>query len=335
MKFSGIKSKLLLAFITVLVIITVLNVGLATYLTTQQSEREAFTSLSQQTILLQNELQETTIDLQAIAEKNVANADNLNDIATLYAQTQRLTTYPEQAAENERALLFNKIISLNRLKIILQTADFSSVAVYIDNDLSHYMTTTEAGMRTIRAVSKPLIKTKRNQAGDLDFDNWPNWTEGDPSSLVTPHITLVDHPTISYDFSIEQMVILQIIIPVQAITQTVMRENITLGSPEGLLVNDLAIATPETLSSNSPNSNQPTIIGAFVFKKVFDLSFLEEIAQKTGLLPAIYSPDGTHQVQLMDIKIDPEDLALLAQGNQAGTDQPFWQRTFKVDQESY
>ncbi len=335
MKGSGIKSKLLLAFITVLVIITGLNVGLASYLTTQQSEREAFTSLTRQTVLLQNELQKTIVDLRAIAEKNVAGIDNLSDLSTLYAKTQQLTTYPEQAAENERGLLFNKIISLNRLQVILQTADFSSAAVYIDDELSHYVTTTEAGMNAIRDDYKPLFKTGQNQAGDLEFDNWPNWPEGSPSPLVTPRITLVNRPTISYDFTAEQMVVLQIVIPVQAVTQTVMRENITLGSPEGLLVNDLSIATPETLSQSIPGQNKPTVIGAFVFRKVFDQAFLEEIAEKTGLLPALYSPDGIHQLQIVDMKMDPADLAQWVQENQAAIDPQMQQRTLDVDHESY
>lgn len=95
MKISGIKSKLLLAFITVLVIITGLNVGLASYLTTQQSEREAFTSLTRQTVLLQNEVQKTTIELRAIAEKNVAGIDNLSDLSTLYQAHTEISSLPE------------------------------------------------------------------------------------------------------------------------------------------------------------------------------------------------------------------------------------------------
>jgi signal transduction histidine kinase/DNA-binding NarL/FixJ family response regulator len=334
-KVSGIRAKLLLAFVTVLVVITGLNVGLAVYLTTRQSEREAFASLTRQTVLLQNELQETAVALRAIAEKNVAEAANLNDLATIYAQTQPLTTYPELAAKYERGLLFNKIISLNRLQVILQTAGFSSAAVYMDNELSHYVTTAEAGMSTIRVGYKTLIKTGQNQAGDLEFDNWPNWAEGAPSPLITSHITPVDRPTISFDFTAEQMVVLQIVIPVQAITQTVVRNVVTEGYSEGILVNDLSIATPDTLRQSTPGRNKPAIIGAFVFKKVFDQAFLEEIAEKTGLLPALYSPDGIHQVQIVDMKMDPADLAQWAQEDQTAIDRQMQHRTLEVGQESY
>ncbi|MES9991727.1 MAG: ATP-binding protein [Candidatus Thiodiazotropha sp.] len=335
MRVLGIKSKLLLSFITVLVIITGLNVGLATYLTNQQGEREAFASLIRQSVLLQNELKETIDDLKAIAEKNVAGSHNLSDLATLYAKTEHLITYPDQASKYERGLLFNKIISLNRLKVILQTADFSTAAVYLDNKLSHYLTTTEAGMNTIRVDDRPLFKTGQDQAGELRFDNWPNWDEGDPAVLITDEITPVNRPTINFDFTSNEMMVLQIVIPVQAITRTVMRENITLGSPEGLLVDDLAIATPETLSQSTPKQNQPAIIGAFVFRKVFDREFLQEIAKKTGLLPALYSPDGVHQIQLIDMKIDAAELAQWALESQEIVDRQIHQHTIEVDRDSY
>ncbi|MBE2199166.1 MAG: HAMP domain-containing protein [Anaerolinea sp.] len=335
MKVSGIRSKLLLAFVTVLIIITGLNVGLEIHLTNQQSEREAFSSLTRQTILLQNELQKTTIDLRTIAEKNVGGADNLSDMATIYARTQYISINPELAAKNERGLVFDKVISLNRLQVILQTAGFSSAAVYIDNKLSHYVTMTEAGISVPRIDHDTLITTGQNQAGELAFNNWPNWPEGTPPPLVTPHITLVNRPTISFEFAAEQMVVLQIVIPVQAITQTVMLNNITLGSSEGLLVNDPAIAAPEMLNPSTPGQNKPVIIGAFIFKKLFDQAFLEEAAQKTGLLPALYSLDGLHQIQIVDVKMDPADLTQWAREAQTAIDQPVQQRTLEVDQESY
>ncbi len=335
MKVSGIKSKLLFAFAIVLIIITGLNVALEIYLTNQQSQREAFTSLTRQTILLQNELQETTIDLRTIAEKTAGGTDNLSDLTTIYAQTQQITTNPEQEADYERGLMFNKVISLNRLQIVLQTADFSSAAVYINNALSHYVTTTQAGMSTIRGDYKPLIKTVQNQVGDLRFDNWPNWAEGTPSPLVNPHITLVNRPTISFDFATGPMAILEIVIPIQAVTQTVPRQILTEGYSDGVLVNDPAIAIPETLNQSKPGQNKPTIIGAFVFKKVLDRAFLEEVAEKTGLLPALYSPDGVHQIQLVDMKMNPAELAQWVQEDQAAIDRQLWQRTLVVDREAY
>ncbi len=335
MKVSSIKAKLLLAFITVLVIITGLNVGLAIYLTTQQSEREAFSRLTRQTTLLRYELEETILDLSAVAEKNVGGIDNLSDLATIYAKTQQFTTYPEQAERNERSFLFNKVISLNRLQVVLRTAGFSSAAVYIGNELSHYVTTSEAGMSVFRDNQQTLIKAGQDRAGELKFSNWPLWPEGTPTPLIDSHITMVNRPTTSFDFSIEQKVVLQIVVPVQAITQTVMLKNITLGSPEGLLVNDPAIATPETLKQSKQGQDKPSIIGAFVFKKIIDPVYLQDVSQKTGLLPALYSPDGKDQIQLVDMKMDPADLAQWVRQVEKTTGQPVRQRTLAVDQEVY
>ncbi len=309
MKVSGIKSKLLFAFVTVLIIITGLNVLLAISLTTQQSEREAFTRLTHQTTLLKYELQEMISTLRRVVENNVAGNGNLSDLATLYAKTQQFTAHPEQAAENERGFLFNKVISLNRLQVILRTAGFSSAAVYTGNELSHYVTTTEAGMSVFRAGEQTLINTGRDRAGELKFSNWPIWPDGDPPQLVTSHIMLTNQPAVSVDFVAEQMVVLQIIVPVQAIIQRVMLNNITLGTPEGLLVNEAAIANPEMLGPGEPKESTPVVIGAFVFKKVLDQTFLKDVAEKTGLLPALYSLDGTHQIQMVDMKIDPAYLA--------------------------
>jgi hypothetical protein len=55
--FTGIKSKLLLAFAGSLIVTTLLNAGLASYLTDRQSEIDASDLLSQQLTRLQTELQ--------------------------------------------------------------------------------------------------------------------------------------------------------------------------------------------------------------------------------------------------------------------------------------
>ncbi len=335
MKVLGIKSKLLLTFIVVLAVITGLNVGLATYLIQQQSEREAFASLIRQTDLLENELNETVISLREIAKKNVSGNHNLSDLATLYAKTQHLIRYPEQAAQYERGLLFNKIISLNRLQVVLRTADFSSAAVYIDNRLSHYLTTTEAGMNTISVDGIAQFKISKNESGDIPFDNWPNWNEGNPTALVTRHISPVNRTTISFNFSSNQRMVLVIVVPVQATTRSVMRGNITLGSPEGLQVDDLSIAEPDTLNQQFSGQNQPSVIGAFVFRKIFDRAFLNEIANKTGLLPALYSFDGRHQIQVTDMQMQALDIARWALETQASHNQKIYKQLRELNHGSY
>jgi hypothetical protein len=60
---------------------------------------------------------------------------------------------------------------------------------------------------------------------------------------------------------------MQITIPVQATTQTIMRSIVTQGSPEGVLIEDLAIASPETLNQYPKGQKKTRVIGAFVFNK--------------------------------------------------------------------
>ncbi len=335
MNISGIKTKLLLAFSTALIIIAGLNVALAIYLTTQQSEREAFSSLTKQTDLLQYELQETITDLRRVAEKNVTGIDNLSDLATLYAKTQQFKNYPELASKNERGFLFDKTISLNRFQIILRTAGFSSAAVYTGNELSHFVTTTEAGISVFREGQQRLIKTDPDQSGEMKFNNWPIWPLGTPPPLISSQITLPRQPMISFYFSEQQALVLQIVVPVQAITRTVMRNNITLGSSEGFVVNNPVIASQEALNQKNPDQIKPVLIGAFVFKKVFDQAFLQGIAQKSGLLPALYSLDGMHQIEIVKMKMKPEDLVQWVQQSQATPEQPMQQRILSVDDETY
>jgi hypothetical protein len=52
MSLLGIKSKLFLVFMAVLVLMTGLNAGLATYLTDQQGEQKSFANLTRRTVLL-------------------------------------------------------------------------------------------------------------------------------------------------------------------------------------------------------------------------------------------------------------------------------------------
>lgn len=336
MKVSGIKLKLLRVFALVLIIITALNVSLEIYLTDQQSKREAFSGLVRQAALLEKDMQLELAKLSSIAQKETARVANLSDMSTLYAQAFQMTD-AEQALNLERSFGYNKTVSINRLQVVLRSAGFSSIAVYMDNELSHYVTQNEAGMTVLRNNQKALIRTIQNSAEDLNLNNWPNWTQGDVSQLIPPTILPTDQQTISFDFSAEQMVVMQIIIPVQAITHKVMRHIETSGFPLGVLVEDLAIAKPESLNRNLIGQKNPQVIGAFVFKKAFDRIFLEQLSLKTGFLPALYSPDGLQQIQTVDLKIKPAELAHWVQQGNLTPEHPalLQQHTLMVDQETY
>jgi len=329
-KFWGIKSKLLATFVMVLMIITALNVSLAAYLTDAQSKRDAFTNLTRQAILLQNEIQKTTVDLQRVAIETAGESANLGDMATAYDQTQRMIKSPELASAVKSGLGFNKIIALNRLQVVLRSASFSSVAVYLDNEVSHYITPTEAGMSGVaEGATQKAIRVERNEASKEALRDWANWTEGELPPLISRRITRVTRPSLSFEFPGEQMMVLQIVIPVQANIREVEDEDVGIDT----ILENVALATSEKL--NQPGNDKPEIIGAFVFKKVFDRAFLEDVAQKTGLLPALYSPDGEHQVKLVDLMLAPADLAQWGWPEVAATQPQIQQHTLVVNHNSY
>ncbi len=334
MKVSGIKLKLLRVFALVLILITALNVGLGIYLTNQQSEREAFSGLLRQATLLEKDLQLELAKLRAIAQKETAGVANMSDLSTLYSQILQMSD-AQQVSNLARSFGFNKLISINRLQVVLRSAGFSSIAVYLDNELSHYVTKTEAGMSMFRNGEKAIIRTSQNSPEELN--NWPNWSEGDISQLIPPSVLAPDKPTVSFDFSAPHWVVMQITIPVQANILNVMRSNIVSGSPQGMLIEGMAIASPETLNRKPADQKKPRVIGAFVFKKVFDTEFLHHLSQKTGFLPALYSPDGLRHIQIVDMKMAPAELAQWVQQVKmaTNTEQPLQKRSLLVEQETY
>ena len=87
--FTGIKSKLLLAFAGSLIVTTLLNAGLASYLTDRQSEIDASDLLSQQLTRLQTELQRARDGQVVVAEEAASDDKNLSDMATLSSQEHR------------------------------------------------------------------------------------------------------------------------------------------------------------------------------------------------------------------------------------------------------
>jgi signal transduction histidine kinase/DNA-binding NarL/FixJ family response regulator len=297
MKFFSIKYKLLLAFAAFLVIITALNAGLTAYLINRQSEAEAFTRLSRQLILFQNDLQTLRETQLAVALEAANDQKNLSDLAILYAHALKLAKEPDPALETTFRL--NKATSLNRLQLILLSARLSSVAVYLGGELSHYITQDEAGMSIRRNGQEVVISTHQKEDGKVYLSDWRTWLENPPPMIAAPHMPLVDRVTVSFDFPTAQMVVLRVVVPIQGITRGSFRETI---------VERLTIATPETLRQPEAGGGLPQVIGLFVFSQAFDTAFLEEIAAQTGLTPSIFSTDGQPRLQLIDAGRAPAEL---------------------------
>jgi signal transduction histidine kinase len=86
------------------------------------------------------------------------------------------------------------------------------------------------------------------------------------------------------------MMVMQVRVPIQGVPRESFGETI---------VESLGIATP--VETPAGGAEEPAVIGMFVFSQVFDHSFLEETASRSGVIPAIFSADGQHHVQLVEM----------------------------------
>jgi len=145
----GIKQKVLLVLVGVLVLTTMLNALLASYYTNHQNQESAFTSLNRDLLAWQNDLQALTLRLRSAALYASADTVLLNQLAELITlePTAGDASKGEEAMEElARTLSYNKTAPLNRLHLVLRIGGFSSITTYIGGKLSHYVSTSEAGM---------------------------------------------------------------------------------------------------------------------------------------------------------------------------------------------
>jgi signal transduction histidine kinase len=294
----SVKSKLLLAFAGFLTAITLLNTGLTSYLIDRQGEAEAFHRLSQQLIQLQDDLQGVREALVAVAQEAASDEKNLSDLAILYSQELALDKDPDTL--RLRASSLHKAVSLNRLRLILGSARLSSLAVYLEGELSHYVTPDEAGMSARRGPRRTIVSAAQKWNERSGLDNPHGWSEHPLPVLVARRISGVERVTVAFEFPADQLMVLRVVVPIQGVTRESFTETIA---------ESLAIARRETLHPPDAGAAAPTVIGLFVFSKAFDASFLNETAGTTGVLPAVLSPDGRHRLELVDMGVPAEFLS--------------------------
>jgi len=292
--FVSVKSKLLLAFAVFLTAITLLNLGVTAYLTNRHSEAEAFNRLSQQLMQLQDDLQGARESLLGVAKGAAADEKNLSDMAILYSQELAGDKDPDPI--RNRALGLNKTVSLNRLRLILGSARLSSLAVYLNGELSHYVTPDQTGMIVRRGTQHVVVATGQNGRENEQLDNWQDWSERPLPVLVSRRWPRVEQVTAEFEFPADQLMALRVVVPIQGVTRESFNETIA---------ERLAIATREMLHRPDVDDTTPDVVGLFVFSKAFDTNFLRDIATNTGVWPAVSSPDGRHRVQLLDMAVPP------------------------------
>jgi signal transduction histidine kinase len=325
--FGSVKSKLLFAFAAFLTVITLLHTALTAWLINRHGEADAFNRLTQQLIQLQDDLQGAREALVAVAQDAARDDKNLSDLAILYSEALTLDKQPD--AIRSRAMRLQKTVSLNRLQLILASARLSSAAVYLDGELSHYVTRDEAGMSARRGTQHIVVSTTQtpdetpNNASD--FSNPQDWSEHALPALIARRSANVHRVTMAFDFPAEQLMVLRVFVPVQGVpresfNETIV-ENLTIATREPVRpAQSGQTAANQTATSQTPASQveagraqadgaMPRVIGQFVFSMAFTTTFLRDAANKTGVLPAVLSPDGRHRFALVNIGVPPEFLS--------------------------
>lgn len=328
----GIKKKIMIVLAGSLVLTTALHVLLASYFTDQQNQEAAFVGLERDLFAWGNELQDSTLHLREGALAVVSDTVILNQLAELIDLQFALEDTADMRGswETARTLSYIKSVAINRLQLVLRTSGFSSVAVYTDGKLSHYVSVSEVGMMALRQENaQPVwLRNSTDNNGRLPLQSWPSWEEGRPRPVLTqPELK---QPTVSFAFPDPENSIIQIAIPVQGFLD----ERFTDSDNEQLksrFVTDLSIAG-STNSSSPPNRpiKLPVVVGVLVFRKLIDRSVLEKVADETGKLPVLLSPDGHHRQQLSDLNFISDDFLKRTQRLSPNTLDPVLRQTVAI-----
>ena len=317
----GIKQKVLLVLIGVLALTTALNAGLASYYTNRQNQESAFTALSRDLLTWQNDLQALIRHLKGTALSTSGDTVLLNQLAELI--TLELSVDDPLRVNDTipmaRTLSYSKAVSLNRLHLILQTGGFSSIAVYTGSKLSHYISTSEAGMLVHRGNTPPIWTGAAINAGENpNFQSWPAWQKRQPPPTLTRTIGEVKQPIVSFAFPSPEFAAIEIAVPLQGVIEEYWRP--LQPQPVSRIVSELTLVDPVQSKAKGPlvSNWKPTTLAVLIFRKRIDHAVLQEFATKTGKWPTLFSPDGSHQQRLTEFYATPKDLLQKAQTLQPG-----------------
>ena len=304
----GIKQKLLLVLIAVLAFTITLVAMLASYYTDRQNEEAATASIGKDLLAWQEDLQARTEQLRKAALAVAGDEWVLNHLAeVLTLDLQRSDPMKKvQAAEIERTLAYSKTVALYRLYLMLRTGAFSSITVYTQGQLSHYISSSEAGMLLQWDGAAPVwTRTDVEANGSVQFQTWPSWQTGLPPSSIGSRAPEVRVPDVITSFPTAQTAAIDVVIPVEGLVREI--PHWRSGYPPEHVVSDLVInGAQETQGDRS--GPQPSVLSVIVFRSLLDRSLLEGIARKTGKRPVLSSVDGSRRLELSDPALLPADL---------------------------
>jgi signal transduction histidine kinase/CheY-like chemotaxis protein/HPt (histidine-containing phosphotransfer) domain-containing protein len=308
----GIKQKIVLVLVVVLVLSTTVNALVASYFTNRQNEDAAFANLD-------NDLKAWQSDWQAMAQRlktvaiatvgDVAILDQLSELLRLDFNALEPTRIAERE-ETRRTLGYRKTVAINRLQLAMRTGGFSSIDVYMGGQLSHAISPLSAGMSITRADERPAwIAASSDARGNFPLRSWPAWQDAPlPAPARRP---LAEH--LSTQVSIvptpSGALVVEISVPVQGIAQDVLTD--AARNATARFYSDLSVVD-ETTPAAAPHSAGASPDGVkgmlveVIFRKVIDPEMLEAVAGKTGKLPAVLSTaDGTARLMNAQFPIGP------------------------------
>jgi signal transduction histidine kinase len=289
--FTSVRSKLLLVLGLSLTAVTVVNVGMSAYLASRQGDADAQTRLAQHLLELQDELQRVRQDLGEVARRTASDEKNLSDLATVYSEEQALDRRYD--AVREQALRFHKTASVGRLRVVAATARLTSLAVYVDGALSHYVTADGAGL-AVREDSGRAVLRLANGRGDRPWRDGRPIPIGQPSASPVPaRLSDATRATSQFVFPTAGEMELRVVVPIQAVTRPAF---------DAVVAEHLSIVS-QAAGIASGDGTATQTIGAFVFSERFGATFLERFAERSGVLPAVLSPDGRQRLELIAMQV--------------------------------
>ncbi|MDI1276177.1 PAS domain S-box protein [Methylobacter sp.] len=305
----GLKRKILLVFIGVLLGVSVLDALLASYFTNRQNQGTAFATLKRDLLTWQGELQDITLHMRTVALSATGETVALNQLSALKALDYKLADALDrnkEVKEAARTLAFSQSVSLNRLHLVLRSGGFSAIAVYIDGKLSHQVSVSEVGMFVQRSNgARVWVKAAADGNGNLPLRSWPAWQEGAPPPVAASLLS-VDRPGVSFTYPSADSMLIEVAVPVEGVIEQSRQQG--EGQPPELSVIDPRIAgsasDPSLFAVNRPSSPFAVV----VFQKRIDQAILQTVERKTGMWPLLFSPDGQHSQQMGPLSLSLQQL---------------------------
>ncbi|MGD9831400.1 MAG: response regulator [Piscinibacter sp.] len=308
----GIKQKIVLVLVVVLVLSTTVNALVASYFTNRQNEDAAFASLDNHLQVWQSDWHDMSEHLKTVAVSTVGDVAILDQLGELLRLGFNAVD-PAGIAEREetrRTLGYRKTVSINRLQLAMRTGGFSSIYVYMGGQLSHAISPSSAGLSIPREDGKPTwIAVSPDAWGNFPLRSWPAWQEAPPPAQAIRPLAERRSTDVSILTAPSGDLVVEVSVPVEGLVQDLMTDDarsFTARFYSELSVVGEPVPSATTRPPVAAGDGKRSMLVEVIFRKVIDTEMLEAIARETGKLPAVLSAsDGTARLMNAQFPIGP------------------------------